>query len=414
MKKSFLFLFLLIFIFSCNAENPWVKKLTKKPLHQDTTAMFYITISQRNKFDKDSTTYHALVFYSGKNIAGAKELYADFPDFGFTYYKSGDTAFLFDKMLNQYYLSDIKKDSLLYYFDILMQDELLFPVFMPFLYQPGFMSSVAKDFETEKKNCIGLTYKRMPGGPLMSMGYEMKMTEMFAKPCTYTAIIDTITRCFQSLYMKMDTSKVMGNNPISINYNFDKSAITSFSYDSIRQLVSNLKKTYQLSALTESVSFEDYKSADRNKIKTVVKTAIPDDASQKYLLPLLTINGDTIHLNDYKGKYILLDFWFINCPPCMRGIPKVNTILERFKDKNLVVIGINPFDKMDAIKDVAQKRDMKYLICQSVNSIDKLFKVPYFPTYLLISPDQKTVQTITLHEDKDLESFIKQLEKKLK
>ncbi|MFZ4399779.1 MAG: peroxiredoxin family protein [Bacteroidales bacterium] len=413
--KKYLFLLLLLLIgFSGESENPWVKKLTRKPLHRDSTALFMITISQRNKFDKDSTSYQTMVYFSGKKFIGANEFYADFPDFGFAYYKLSDTAFLFDKILKQYYTSDIKRDSLLYDFDLLLQDEVLGPVFYTSLYQPGFMSSVAKDFETYKMNCIGLTYKNMPVGSLQSMGLETKMTDLFAKTCRYTAVIDTISRCFRSLYMKMDTSKVMGNNPISINYNFDKTTITTLTQDSIRQIVSNFKNKYRLSALTESVNFDDYKKADRNNTKPIPKSVITDEASQKYMLPLLTTNGDTIHLKDYKGKYILLDFWFINCPPCIRGIPKVNAILEQFKDKNLIVIGINPFDKMDAIKDVVQKKDMRYLVCQSANSIDKIFKVPYFPTYLLVSPDQKTVQTITLHEEKDLENFIKQLEKKLK
>jgi len=413
MQKTFFFLLFHVIVCSCQSENPWVKKLSKNPLHADTTAMFNIRISQRNKFDKDSATYQALVYYSGKNFSGPKEVYYDFPDFGFSYYRLGDSAFLFDKKIRKYFVSDLKKDSLLYYFDILMQSEVTDPVFLPILYQPGFMSSSVKDIANPESNCIGWTYKGMPRGPLMSMGYEIKMTEMFAKPCRYTAVIDTLSRCFRALYMKMDTSKVMGENPVSIYYNFDKIGLTDTTHDSIRQHIVNLKKSNLLTTLTDNVRFEDYKKKDRHQIKPATN-AITTDEAQKYFLTLLSTNGDSIQLNDFKGKYILLDFWFVNCPPCMRGIPKVNAILEKFKDKNLVVIGINPFDKMDIIQDVAQKREMKYIICQSPKGFDNLFKVPYFPTYLLVAPDQKRFQTIKIDSEKDLESFIKLLEKKLK
>lgn len=413
MKKTFLFLILLLIVFSSQSENPWVKKLSRKPLHSDSTAMFNIRISQQNKFDKEATIYQALVYYSGKNFTGSKEVYYDFPGFGFSYYRLGDSAFLFDKISKQYYSSQLKQDSVLYVFDLLMQIEVAAPIFMPILYQPGFMSSTAKDVVTSETHCIGWSFKGMPGGPLMSMGYEVKMTEVFAKPCTYIAVMDTLSRCFRSLYLNMDTSKVMGDNPISIHYNFDKIGLTSNTHDSIRQMIVLLRKSFSLSTFKDNPGFEEYKNNDRHTIKPMLQ-ALPADESQKYILPLLTTNGDTIHLNDFKGRYILLDFWFVNCPPCMRGVPKINAIFEKFKNKNLVVIGINPFDKMDAIKDVAQKREMKYTICQSPKGFDKLFKVPYFPTYLLVAPDQKSFQTIKLNEETDLDGFMKLLEKKLK
>ena len=85
MKKPYLFILLLFISFSCKPENPWVKKLMKKPLHSDSIAMFKITISQCNKFDEDSSTYQALLYYSEKKMNGAKELYIDFPNFGFSY-----------------------------------------------------------------------------------------------------------------------------------------------------------------------------------------------------------------------------------------------------------------------------------------------------------------------------------------
>ncbi len=413
MKKPYLFILLLFISFSCKPENPWVKKLMKKPLHSDSIAMFKITISQCNKFDEDSSTYQALLYYSGKKMNGAKELYIDFPNFGFSYYKLGDSAFIFDKVVKKQYQSDLKTDSLLYYTDIEIQMETTEPIFMPTFYQPGFMSTKAKDFTTNENNCIGLTYKTMPPSPLMSMGYEMKMTEMFAKPCSVFAVIDTINYCFKSLYMKMDTSKIMGNNPISINYNFDKLAMTSLTNDSIRQVIANYKKAFMPSPIDDSFVFEKLKKKARNKIIDATNPENTSDNSQKYLIPFLTTNGDTVRINDFKGKYVLLDFWFTNCPACIKGIPKVNAIFEKYK--NMMVLGINPVDKnLNAIRDVVVKREMKYLACKAPQYYEKLLKVPYFPTYILLSPDQKTYQTVKLQTEEDLTSFMKMMDKKLK
>ena len=122
----------------------------------------------------------------------------------------------------------------------------------------------------------------MPMGRLMSMGYEIKMTEILAKPCTYNAVIDTITYCFKSLYMKMDTSKVMGNNPISINYAFDKIAILASTNDNIKKLIATYKSTFTLSTLGDYDNFEDYKKKNRNKRNELNQKTNPIDFSKRF------------------------------------------------------------------------------------------------------------------------------------
>jgi thiol-disulfide isomerase/thioredoxin len=415
MKKIFFLLFFAVIVLTCKSENPWVKKLTKKPLHSDTAAMFIINYSQLNKFDEDSTSNHVFFYYSGKKFGNVKEIFVDFPEADFSYYKLGDSAFLFDKLTNSYYQSDLKKDSLLLYFNVEVAVEALEPILFTNVYQPGFISSNPKNFNTTENNCIGLSYKSMPMGHLMSFGYEFDTANLFAKPCFCFAVIDTISRSFNSLYMKMDTSKVFGNNPVSLNYKFKKLEISSRTNDSIKQLIRNYRNTYKLTEITDNISFDKFNVKGRKNTTKELKADKIPDVSTPYLIPLLSLQGDSIKLDDFKGRYILLDFWFTNCPPCMRGIPKVNIIYEKFKARNLVVIGVNAIDKkMKAIEDVAIKKEMKYMVCKAPNNYENYFNVPSFPTYILISPDQKTFKTIPLHDDKELNKFIIELDKKLK
>lgn len=358
---------------------------------------------------------HVFFYYSGKKITDTKEIFVDFPESDFLFYKLGDSAFLFDKITNSYYQSDLKKDSSLLYFSAGVTVEVLEPILCTNLYQPGFISSNPKNFITNENNCIGLSYKTMPMGHLMSLGYEFNITNMFAKPCTSFAVIDTISRSFNSLYMKMDTSKVFGNNPVSLNFRLNKLEISTHTNDSIRQLIKNYRNTFRLAEINDNISFGKFNVKDRKNVSNEIKAEIVLEESKKYLIPLTTIQGKSIQLNDYKGKYILLDFWFTNCPPCMRGIPKVDTIYEKFKDRGLIVIGVNAIDKkMKAIEDVVIKKEMKYIVCKAPKRYESYFKVPSFPTYILISPDQKSFKTIDLDSEKDLDNFIKELDKILK
>jgi peroxiredoxin len=49
----------------------------------------------------------------------------------------------------------------------------------------------------------------------------------------------------------------------------------------------------------------------------------------------------TLRLSDYRGRYLLLDFWFSGCVPCIREFPNVKKTIEKYSDQPLSVVGIN-------------------------------------------------------------------------
>ena len=55
-----------------------------------------------------------------------------------------------------------------------------------------------------------------------------------------------------------------------------------------------------------------------------------------------------INLNDYRGSTVVVNFWAIWCMPCRREMPVLQDISDEFKDRGLVVIGINSGLEKDA------------------------------------------------------------------
>jgi len=59
---------------------------------------------------------------------------------------------------------------------------------------------------------------------------------------------------------------------------------------------------------------------------------------------LQEITGETVSLEQYRGKIVLLDFWATWCPPCRESIPELIALQRNYGEKGLVVLGISMDD----------------------------------------------------------------------
>lgn len=65
---------------------------------------------------------------------------------------------------------------------------------------------------------------------------------------------------------------------------------------------------------------------------------------------LRDLDGKQVHLSDFGGKVVLLDFWATWCAPCAAELPQLEALYERRMNDGFVVLGI----AMDGPESVAQ------------------------------------------------------------
>lgn len=109
------------------------------------------------------------------------------------------------------------------------------------------------------------------------------------------------------------------------------------------------------------------------------------------------VNGKPIKLSDFKGKYVLLDFWASWCAPCRRENPNVKEAYSKYKNQGFEILGVS-LDKENAkaawIKAIAddqmtwkQVSDLKGWS----NEVAMLYSVKAIPTNFLIDPQGKII-----------------------
>ncbi len=70
----------------------------------------------------------------------------------------------------------------------------------------------------------------------------------------------------------------------------------------------------------------------------------------------LDINGKPLQLTDFKGKYVLLDFWASWCVPCRKGNPHLLQLYSKYKKKGFEIIGVSDDDSnLPAWKKAVEK-----------------------------------------------------------
>lgn len=100
-----------------------------------------------------------------------------------------------------------------------------------------------------------------------------------------------------------------------------------------------------------------------------------------------------------QSKFILVDFWYAACYPCIKSIPHINQLHEALKDKGIVVLGVNPIDRLD--KDSARlerflrNNPMGYPTLMPDEESRATLQVPGFPTFLVLDQERNVIYAST-------------------
>ena len=107
-----------------------------------------------------------------------------------------------------------------------------------------------------------------------------------------------------------------------------------------------------------------------------------------------TLQGQPLKLADYRGKYVLLNFWRSDRPEAEEELPHIKAAYAKWKgDKRLAIIGMNFDESIETLRNMVEKQQLSWVHC--VISKNSTLPARYrlrAPTTMLIGPDGKIVQ----------------------
>jgi thiol-disulfide isomerase/thioredoxin len=133
------------------------------------------------------------------------------------------------------------------------------------------------------------------------------------------------------------------------------------------------------------------------------------------------MHGGTVRLSDFKGSYVLLDFWASWCGPCRKDNPHLVRLFKEYHDEGLDIISVaddedaaawtrairkDGLDAWDNVLSGAQQTGGKP---RGAASLDKMYGVQVLPTRILIDRDGKIIGRYTGEPEPALDKKLTQL-----
>lgn len=123
---------------------------------------------------------------------------------------------------------------------------------------------------------------------------------------------------------------------------------------------------------------------------------------------LSTVDDKIIHLSDYRGKAVLLNFFGDTCEPCLQESPWLVKIQKRYRTKGLEIVGVEMYGASnDAIRSYAKQFGTNYVLVHGNDGVGNQYGIGNLPTsYFLNAKGTIVAATVALHSESETEADV--------
>lgn len=141
-------------------------------------------------------------------------------------------------------------------------------------------------------------------------------------------------------------------------------------------------------ALTFAQSKEAPLSTDEKKVLKKLRITPATQWIEAHDFAGKMMDAKSVNLQDYRGRFVLLNFWATWCSPCLKEMPDLENAYNEMGQEKLVVLAVGMGESVEKIKAFFNKYGFTFpLLADNRMKITKLYGVRNIPVTYLIDPD---------------------------
>jgi thiol-disulfide isomerase/thioredoxin len=148
----------------------------------------------------------------------------------------------------------------------------------------------------------------------------------------------------------------------------------------------NYISTRRVDVEKNQIIMRSHPASDYKRVEIQLGSEVPD-------FTFTDFSGKKRKLSEFRGKYVLLDFWAAWCPPCRRELPYQKAAYSRFQARGFEILGMNNDEDPAPVKDWLKRSGISWpqATMTSIRDLEIRYRIHLFPTSLLIDPDGKVL-----------------------
>ncbi len=103
---------------------------------------------------------------------------------------------------------------------------------------------------------------------------------------------------------------------------------------------------------------------------------------------LVDLDGNTVTLSHLRGKTVVMNFWATWCPPCRAEMPALEALYQEYKDRDVLVLGVDVRESPDKVRPFIQKYGYSWIFVQDVSgAVSRTYGIRAIPTTFFIGKE---------------------------
>jgi peroxiredoxin len=145
--------------------------------------------------------------------------------------------------------------------------------------------------------------------------------------------------------------------------------------------------------LASLVRYEHMQAASENPqfAAAMAKLEADDTKRQNADFTLADLQGKAWHLQDLRGKVVLVNFWATWCPPCRKEMPDLDALYNKFKDQGFVVLAISDEEAAKVSPFITEHKISYPVLLDPGRRVNELFIVEGIPKSFVYDRSGKMV-----------------------